>query len=83
MNLVYCPLGKMNKWGWKNMIELFYQKEKLVHDNKIFGHKLRELRKMWIKQRNLQLTQTGLGHCVDGSVDASNDWWDENKNETT
>jgi hypothetical protein len=38
---------------------------------------------MWIKQRNLQLTQTGLGHCVDGSVDASNDWWDENKNETT
>ena len=60
------------------MIELFYQEEKLVHDNKIFGHKLRELRKMWLKQHNLQLTQTGLGRCADGSVDASDDWWDEN-----
>jgi hypothetical protein len=83
MNLGYCPQGKMTKWGWKNMIEAFYQKEKVVHDNKIFGHKYRELKKMWLKQRKLQLSQTGLGRNPDGSVAASDGWWADNHPGTT
>jgi hypothetical protein len=68
----------MTKWGWKNITEQFFNKFKLVHDNVTFGSKYRELRKKWQDYRDLQIKQTGLGRATDGSVSASDEWWQEN-----
>jgi hypothetical protein len=50
----------------------------LVHDNLIFGNKVRALKKEWRAIRDLQIKETGLGRSSDGSVNASDQWWEEN-----
>jgi hypothetical protein len=68
----------MTKWGWKNITEQYFKATQLVHDNVIFGSKVRELKKEWSAIRKLQHKSTGLGRAADGSVDASDEWWEEN-----
>jgi hypothetical protein len=66
----------MTKWGWKNITEQYFKATQLVHDNVIFGSKVRELKKEWSAIRKLQHKSTGLGRAADGSVDASDEWWE-------
>jgi hypothetical protein len=68
----------MSKWGWKNIKEQYFLATELVHDNITFGSKVRELRKEWSAIRKLQHESTGLGCSADGSVNASDEWWEEN-----
>jgi hypothetical protein len=68
----------MSKWGWKNLTEAYYDKTELVHDNIIFGSRVRQLKKEWNDLRKLQNKETGLGRNADGSVSASAEWWQNN-----
>jgi hypothetical protein len=43
----------MSKWGWKNLTEAYYDKTELVHDNIIFGSRVRQLKKEWNDLRKL------------------------------
>ncbi|PVH66972.1 hypothetical protein PAHAL_1G397400 [Panicum hallii] len=74
----YCNRGQMSKWGWQNLTEKYFKRTKLVHDNVTFGNKLRALKKEWRAIRDLQIKETGLGRSSDGSVNASEQWWQEN-----
>jgi hypothetical protein len=78
IDLGYCNRGQMSKWGWKNIIEQYFQATELVHDNVTFDIKVRELKKEWSCVRKLQHKSTGLGRSADGSVNASDEWWEEN-----
>jgi hypothetical protein len=68
----------MSKWGWTNITDQYFQATELVHDNITFGSKVQELKKEWSAVRKLQHESTGLGHSADGSVNASDEWWEEN-----
>jgi len=68
----------MSKWGWKNITDEYFKATKLVHDNVTFGSKVRELKREWSAIQKLQHKSTGLGRSADGSVDATDEWWEEN-----
>lgn len=68
----------MNKWGWKLVIERYYAATGLVHDNTIFGSRVRQLKSLWGFIQKLRYKCTGLGRREDGSVIATDEWWNEN-----
>lgn len=73
-----CPRGQMSKWGWKNLTEGYFKATELVHDNIIFGSRVRQLKKEWNDLRKLYHKETGLGRNADGSISASAEWWKTN-----
>ncbi|CAD6240513.1 unnamed protein product [Miscanthus lutarioriparius] len=73
-----CPRGQMSKWGWKNLTEGYFKATELVHDNIIFGSRVRQLKKEWNDLWKLYHKETGLGRNADGSISASAEWWKTN-----
>nr|CAD40403.1 OSJNBa0004L19.21 [Oryza sativa Japonica Group] len=69
--------GSMSKAGWKEIRKGFYATTDLVHDNEQFGFKYRGLKNMWTFILRLR-TDTGLGRRPDGTMVASDKWWDDN-----
>ncbi len=67
----------MSKAGWKEIRKVFYATTDLVHDNEQFGFRYRGLKNMWTFILRLR-TDTGLGRRLDGTMVASDKWWDDN-----
>nr|CAH66340.1 OSIGBa0097I24.8 [Oryza sativa] len=72
-----CIRGRMSKAGWKEIRKGFYATTDLVHDNEQFGFRYRGLKNMWTFILRLR-TDTGLGRRPDGTMVASDKWWDDN-----
>nr|AAO19381.1 hypothetical protein [Oryza sativa Japonica Group]ABF98352.1 transposon protein, putative, CACTA, En/Spm sub-class [Oryza sativa Japonica Group] len=72
-----CLRGSMTKTGWKEIRKGYYAATELVHDNEQFGFRYRGLKNMWTFIQKLR-TDTRLGRRPDGTVVASEKWWDDN-----
>ncbi|CAD6223371.1 unnamed protein product [Miscanthus lutarioriparius] len=71
-------LGSRCRSNGKNLTEGYFKATELVHDNIIFGSRVRQLKKEWNDLRKLYHKETGLGHNADGSISASAEWWKTN-----
>jgi hypothetical protein len=67
----------MSKTGWKEISDRFYAATGLVHDNEQFGNRAKQLKGLWGFIQQLR-SGSGLGRREDGSVVASDKWWDDN-----
>jgi hypothetical protein len=67
----------MSKHGWKDVTDRYYAATGLVHNNEQFGNRVRQLKGLWGFIQKLRKA-TGLGRRPDGSVLASDEWWQEN-----
>lgn len=67
----------MNKEGWKDIIDRYRAATTLVHDREQFSSRLRQLRGQWGFCNKLRYA-SGLGRRPDGTIVASDEWWDEN-----
>ena len=65
----------MNKSGWRDLIARYYAATTLVHDKDQFKSKLRQLKHLWNFINDLR-KGTGLGRRDDGSILATDAWWD-------
>jgi hypothetical protein len=68
----------MSRWGWKDVTERYYTATGLVHDNEQFGSRFRQLKALWGFIQKLRFGFTGLVRRDDGSVLASEQWWNDN-----
>jgi hypothetical protein len=75
MDLGHCKNGVMSKHGWIDVQSRFLAATGLRHDQAQFGHRLRELKRLWNFIEALRHTATGIGNREDGSVVAGDDWW--------
>lgn len=64
----YLNRGAMTKWGWAHITTQYYARTGLVHDNVVFGHKVRDLKREWTNIQTMLLKSTGLGRKRDGSA---------------
>ncbi|CAN6331597.1 unnamed protein product [Urochloa humidicola] len=67
----------MSKAGWKDVQRRYYAATGLQHDSEQFGSRTRQLRKIWLFIQRCR-NDTGLGRNPNGTVDASDEWWDAN-----
>ena len=65
----------MNKSGWRDLIARYYAATTLVHDKDQFKSKLRQLKHLWHFINDLR-KGTGLGRREDGSILATDAWWE-------
>jgi hypothetical protein len=77
MDVGTCKNGVMSKFGWKDIQDRFFDATGKLHDNEQFGYRFRELRKLWVFIDYLRHVATGVGSREDGSVVASDKWWDD------
>ncbi|XP_072150362.1 uncharacterized protein [Setaria viridis] len=66
----------MTKWGWIDVRDKFLEATGKFRTSEQFGYKYRCLRQMWTFINHLRTKCTGLGHREDGSVVASDSWWE-------
>jgi len=67
----------MTKWGWKDVQDRFRAATGKLHDSEQFGHKYRQLKQLWLFIEDLRHKATGLGRREDGSMVASDKWWED------
>ena len=67
----------MNKSGWKEIKSGFYAATGFMHDREQFGNRYRQLKGLWQFIQQLR-TDSGLGRRPDGSVLATEAWWNSN-----
>nr|XP_034605711.1 uncharacterized protein LOC117865601 [Setaria viridis]TKW06159.1 hypothetical protein SEVIR_7G223950v2 [Setaria viridis] len=73
-----CKSGNMSKWGWKDVQEKFLAATGKFKNSEQFGYKYRQLKLLWQFIQDLRTKCTSLGHREDGSVIASDKWWQTN-----
>jgi hypothetical protein len=66
----------MSKRGYKEIINKYYFATNLLHDQKQISNRIRQLKGYWNFIKDLQ-SNTGLGRREDGTIDATQQWWDE------
>jgi len=69
--------GVMNKSGMREVIARYYVATNLVHDRTQIGNRIRQLKGYWQFIQRLR-NDTGLGRRYDGTVDATEKWWEDN-----
>jgi hypothetical protein len=67
----------MNKTGWKDLINRYHAASGLLHDREQFAGRLRQLKLQWGFCNKLRFG-SGLGRTEDGTVVATDEWWDAN-----
>jgi len=67
----------MTKKGWDEVLTRFRAATNLVHDKEQLGSRYRQLKSLYGFIKKLK-TQAGLGRREDGSVIATEDWWENN-----
>jgi len=67
----------MNKSGMREVIARYYVATNLVHDRTRIGNRIRQLKGYWQFIQRLR-NDTGLGRRYDGTVDATEKWWEDN-----
>jgi hypothetical protein len=67
----------MSKFGWTDVQDRFLAATGKLHDSEQFGHRYRELKRLWVFIKELRHTTTGIGNREDGSVIASDQWWED------
>ena len=67
----------MNKSGMREVIARYYVATNLVHDRTHIGNRIRELKGYWQFIQRLR-DDTSLGRRYDGTVDATEKWWEDN-----
>jgi hypothetical protein len=67
----------MSKFGWNDIQDRFYLATGKLHDSEQFGFRYRELKKIWLFIEELQHVATSVGNRDDGSVIASDKWWED------
>lgn len=77
MKIGECVKGVLTRTGYANVIDSYHRAIGLRHDKKQLSNKIRNLRWQagFIRRLN---NDSGLGHNEDGSVNASDDWWERN-----
>jgi hypothetical protein len=69
--------GNMSKFGWTDLQDRFLAATSKLHDSEQFGHRYRELKKLWVFIEELWHTATGTGNKEDVSMIASDQWWED------
>jgi len=69
--------GVMNKSGMREVIARYYVATNLVHDRTQIGNRIRQLKGYWQFIQRLR-NDTGLGRRYDGTIDATEKWWEDN-----
>ena len=69
--------GVMNKSGMREVIGRYYFATNLVHDRTQIGNRIRQLKGYWQFIQRLH-NDTGLGRRADGTIDATDQWWEDN-----
>ena len=69
--------GVMNKTGMNEVIGRYYAATNLVHDRVQIANRIGQLKGLWQFIQRLR-NDTGLGHRDDGTIDATNEWWEAN-----
>ena len=72
-----CIKGTMTKTGYREVLLRYHAATGLVHDIKQVANRIRQLKGLWQFIRRLQ-NDTGLGHRDDGTIDATDEWWEAN-----
>ncbi|CAN6298879.1 unnamed protein product [Urochloa humidicola] len=72
-----CQRGAMSRRGWKDVQRRYYAATGLMHDTEQFGSRHRQLKKLWFFIQRCR-NDTGLGRNANGTILASNEWWDAN-----
>ena len=67
----------MNKTGMNEVIGRYYAATNLVHDRVEIAKRIRQLKEYWQFIQRLR-NDTGLGHRADGTIDATDQWWEDN-----
>jgi hypothetical protein len=67
----------MNKTGMREVIGRYYAATNLVHDWVEIDNMIRQLKGYWQFIQRLQ-NDIGLGHRDDSTIDASDQWWEDN-----
>ena len=69
--------GVMNKTGMREVIGRYYFATNLVHDRTQIGNTIMQLKGYWQFIQRLR-NDTGLGRRDDGTIDATDEWWEGN-----
>ncbi|CAD5318230.1 unnamed protein product [Arabidopsis thaliana] len=67
----------VNEPGRQSIIDKFYEVYGVRHQWKKFGIKFTTCKKQYETFRKLTHNRTGLGYFANGSIDMSEDWWNE------
>jgi len=67
----------VNEAGRQSIIDKFYEVYGVRHQWKKFGIKFTTCKKQYETFRKLTHNRTGLGYFANGSIDMSEDWWNE------
>jgi len=74
-----CIKGNMSKRGYREIILRYNAATNLVHHQKQIANRIRQLKGLWQFKRRLQ-NDNVLGCREDGTVDATDQWWNDNTN---
>ena len=69
--------GVMNKTGMREVIGRYFAATNLVHDRVLIANWIRQLKGLWQFVQRLR-NDTGLGRRDDATVDATDQWWEDN-----
>ena len=72
-----CIKGTMTKTGYREVLLRYHAATGLVHDIKQVANRIRQLKGLWQFIRRLQ-NDTVLGCREDGTVYATDQWWNDN-----
>jgi hypothetical protein len=77
MDIGNCVRGVMNKEDWKDIIARYRAATGLVHDREKLAGRLRQLKGQWGFCNKLRYA-SGLGRASDGTIVATDQWWNDN-----
>ena len=77
INKSNCVKGTMSKTGMREVIGRYFAATNLVHDRVQIANRIRQLKGLWQFIQRL-LNDTGLGRRDDGTIDTTDQWWEDN-----